>query len=316
MQSHKLLVLRFILKRLLIAVPTLLIIITAAFFMMRFAPGSPFDTDRQLPPAIEAKVMAEYGLDKPLSAQYFDYLGGLMKGDLGPSLKYKDKDVQDIIREGFPVTATIGFCALMLALTLGSLLGIFAAVRQNTGGDFAVMGLAMIGICIPIFVIGPVLSVIFGVKLGWLPSAGLYRGQMTFTHLLLPVLTLALPYTAVISRLMRASMIEVLQSGYIRTAKAKGLSSGAVIRRHGLRAAFLPIVSYLGPAAARVITGSLVIEQVFALPGIGREFVYGALSRDYTVVMGVVIVYASLIIALNLLADVLYGILDPRVKYD
>lgn len=260
--------------------------------------------------------MAEYGLDKPITAQYFDYLGNLAKGDLGPSLKYKDKDVQDIIREGFPVTATIGLSALVLALTLGSVLGIFAALRQNSRGDYMVMGLAMIGICIPIFVIGPVLSIVFGVKLGWLPSAGLYRGQMTVSHLLLPVITLALPYTAVISRLMRASMIEVLQSGYIRTAKAKGLSSVAIIRRHGLRAAILPIVSYLGPAAARVITGSLVIEQVFALPGIGREFVYGALGRDYTVVMGVVIVYASLIIALNLLADVLYGLLDPRVKYD
>lgn len=284
--------------------------------MMRFAPGSPFDTDRQLPPAIEAKVMAEYGLDKPIGAQYFDYLGGLAKGDLGPSLKYKDKDVQDIIREGFPVTATIGLCALTLALTLGSILGIFAALKQNTFGDYSVMGIAMIGICIPIFVIGPVLIVIFGVTLDWLPTGRLDRGQMTFRTLLLPVVTLALPYTAVISRLMRASMIEVLQSGYIRTAKAKGLSKIAVIRRHGLRAAFLPIVSYLGPATARVITGSLVIEQVFALPGIGREFVYGALARDYTVVMGVVIVYASLIIALNLLADVLYGVLDPRVKYD
>lgn len=284
--------------------------------MMRFAPGSPFDSDRKLPPAIEAKVMAEYGLDKSLPAQYVDYLGNLAQGDLGPSLKYKDKDVADIIKEGFPVTATIGICALALALSLGSLLGIFAALRQNSAGDYVVMGGAMIGICIPIFVVGPVLSVIFGVKLGWLPSAGLFRGHMTPQHLLLPVLTLALPYTAVISRLMRASMIEVLQSGYVQTAKSKGLSSMAVIRRHGLRAAILPIVSYLGPAAARIITGSLVIEQVFALPGIGREFVYGALARDYTVVMGVVIVYASLIISLNLLADVLYGVLDPRVKYD
>ena len=260
--------------------------------------------------------MAEYGLDKPLATQYFDYLGSLAQGDLGPSLKYKDKEVQDIIVEGFPVTATIGISALLLALVVGSVLGIFAALKQNSRGDYVVMGLAMIGICIPIFVIGPVLSIVFGVKLGWLPSAGLYRGEMRFTHLLLPVLTLALPYTAVISRLMRASMIEVLQSGYIRTAKAKGLSSVAVIRRHGLRAAVLPIVSFLGPAAAQVITGSLVIEQVFALPGIGREFVFGALGRDYTVVMGMVIVYASLIIAFNLLADVLYGILDPRVSYD
>lgn len=307
---------RFITKRLLIAIPTLLVIITAAFFMMRFAPGSPFDSERKLPPAIEKKVMAEYGLDKPVINQYFDYLGSLAKGDLGPSLKYKDKEVQDLIVEGFPVTATIGISALLLALVLGSVLGIFAALKQNSRGDYIVMGLAMIGICIPIFVIGPVLSIVFGVKLGWLPSAGLYRGEMRFTHLLLPVLTLALPYTAIISRLMRASMIEVLQSGYIRTAKAKGLSSVAVIRRHGLRAAVLPIVSFLGPAAAQVITGSLVIEQVFALPGIGREFVYGALGRDYTVVMGMVIVYASLIIAFNLLADILYGLLDPRVNYD
>lgn len=308
--------LRFIFKRLLIAIPTIFVIVAAAFFMMKAAPGSPLDSDRQLPPKIEQRMMEKYNLDKPVHEQFFLYVGDLLQGDLGPSMKYKDKDVQDLIAEGFPVTATIGVLALTLALVIGSTLGIFAALRQNTMGDYMVMGIAMIGICIPIFVVGPVLSLIFGVKLSILPTGRLSDNYTMFENLLLPVLTLSLPYIAIISRLMRASMIEVLQSNYVRTARAKGLSMVQVIRKHTLRAAFLPIVSYIGPAAARVLTGSLVIEQVFQLPGIGRQFVIGALTRDYTVVMGVVILYATLIIMLNLLADVLYGILDPRIKYE
>jgi oligopeptide transport system permease protein len=308
--------LSYILRRLLVAIPTMLVIIAVAFFMMRAAPGSPFDTERKLPPEIEANIRAHYGMDKPLIAQFGDYLGGVVTGDLGPSLKYKDKTVEEIIGEGFPVSATIGLLALTLAMIIGVTLGVMAALRQNRSQDYVVMGLAMIGICIPPFVMGPIMSLVFGVNLGWLPSGGLDAGEMTFSTLLLPVITLALPQIAIISRLTRASMVEVLRSNYVRTARAKGLSAAAVVRKHALRAGLLPLVSYLGPAAAGLITGSVVIEQVFQLPGIGRQFVIGALQRDYTVVMGVVILYAGLIILLNLLADLLYGVLDPKVKYE
>jgi oligopeptide transport system permease protein len=314
--------LRYALRRLLVAIPTLFVIITLAFFMMRAAPGSPFDLDRQLPPQIEANVMAAYGLDRPLVVQYGDYLVSVLQGDLGPSLKYRDKTVADIIGEGFPVSATIGLCSLSLGLMVGMTLGVFAALRQNGPVDFTVMGVAMVGISIPTFVIGPLLSLFFGVLLPqWtgdavgLPSGGLDRGRMTVETLALPVLTLALPQIAIISRLTRASMIEVIRSNFVRTARAKGLSEARVILRHTLRAALLPLVSYLGPALAALMTGSLVVEQVFQLPGIGRQFVIGALQRDYTVVMGVVILYASLIMLMNLIADLLYGVLDPKVKY-
>ena len=306
--------LRYALRRLLIAIPTLFVIITIAFFMMRAAPGSPFDTDRQLPAAIEQNIRAAYGMDKPLIAQYGDYLSKVVRGDLGPSLKYRDKTVTEIIAEGFPVSMTIGVASLCLAMVFGVGLGVAAALRQNRPADFGAMAVAMIGISIPTFVTGPLLALIFGVWLRVLPSGGL-QGGMSFQNLLLPVITLALPQIAIISRLTRASMIEVIRSNYIRTARAKGLSEWRVITRHAMRAALLPLVSYMGPALAALMTGSLVVEQVFQLPGIGRQFVIGALQRDYTVVMGVVILYAALIILMNLLADLLYGVLDPKVKY-
>jgi len=306
--------LRYALRRLLIAIPTLFVIITIAFFMMRAAPGSPFDTDRQLPAAIEQNIRAAYGMDKPLIAQYGDYLSKVVRGDLGPSLKYRDKTVTEIIAEGFPVSMTIGVASLLLAMVIGIGLGVAAALRQNRPADFGAMAVAMIGISIPTFVTGPLLALIFGVWLRVLPSGGL-QGGMSFQNLLLPVITLALPQIAIISRLTRASMIEVIRSNYIRTARAKGLSEWRVITRHAMRAALLPLVSYMGPALAALMTGSLVVEQVFQLPGIGRQFVIGALQRDYTVVMGVVILYAALIILMNLLADLLYGVLDPKVKY-
>ena len=306
--------LRYALRRLLIAIPTLFVIITIAFFMMRAAPGSPFDTDRQLPAAIEQNIRAAYGMDKPLIAQYGDYLSKVVRGDLGPSLKYRDKTVTEIIAEGFPVSMTIGVASLCLAMVFGVGLGVAAALRQNRPADFGAMAVAMIGISIPTFVTGPLLALIFGVWLRVLPSGGL-QGGMSFQNLLLPIITLALPQIAIISRLTRASMIEVIRSNYIRTARAKGLSEWRVITRHAMRAALLPLVSYMGPALAALMTGSLVVEQVFQLPGIGRQFVIGALQRDYTVVMGVVILYAALIILMNLLADLLYGVLDPKVKY-
>jgi len=306
----------FLVRRLLVAIPTVFLIITLAFFLMRSAPGSPFDLERPIPEAIKVRLAEKFHLDKPIAVQFGYYLKDLSRGDLGPSMKYKDKTVSNIIAEGFPVSATLGLSAMGLAVLIGSLLGGFAALKQNQAGDYAVMGIAMTGISIPPFVTGPVLALVFGLYLGWLPTAGLDRGQLTFTHLLLPVITLALPQIAIISRLMRASMIETLRSNYIRTAYAKGLPGYAVIVRHALRAAVLPLISYLGPATAALLTGSIVVEQIFALPGIGRQFVMGALQRDYTVVMGVVILYASLIIILNLVADLLYGALDPKVRYD
>jgi len=307
----------FVLRRFSVAIPTILVIITVAFFMMRVAPGGPFDLERPMPEETRQLIEARYGLDKPLIFQYFDYMGNLFQGDLGPSLKLRDKNVAEIIAEGFPVSATIGLFSMLLAIGLGTLLGSIAALKQNSGTDFSVMTFAMVGISIPPFVMGPILALVFGLYMGWVPTGGLDpRYGMTPDRLILPVITLALPQIAIIARLMRASMIEVVRSNYIRTARAKGLSAPAVIIRHALRSAILPLVSYLGPASAAVISGSLVIERVFQLPGIGKHFVDAALQRDYTVVMGVVIVYATLIIVLNLLADLLYGVLNPKVKYE
>jgi len=307
----------FITRRILIAIPTILVIITLAFFMMRIAPGGPFDLERPMPEEIRQNVLAAYGMDQPVWKQYVDYLGGLLRGDLGPSLKFRDKDVADIIAEGFPISATVGLLSMSLAVVIGTLFGAIAALRQNTAADYGVVAFATVGIVIPPFVVGPILALTIGIYLGWLPSGGLDpRSGMTIDRLILPVVTLALPQIAIISRLMRASMIEVIRSNYIRTARAKGLSEPAVIFKHALRSAILPLVSYLGPASAALLTGSIVIEQVFSLPGIGRQFVFAALQRDYTVVMGVVILYASLIIILNLVADLLYAALNPKVKYD
>ncbi|EAP89108.1 MAG: oligopeptide transporter permease [Oceanicaulis sp.] len=307
----------YIARRILVAIPTLLVIITLAFFMMRFAPGGPFDLERPMPEQTRQNLLASYGMDQPVAKQYLDYLVDLAQFDLGPSLKFRDKTVAQIISEGFPVSATVGLLSMALAVIVGTALGSIAALRQNTAADYGVVGFATVGIVIPPFVVGPILALVIGIYLGWLPSGGLDpRHGMTLERLILPVVTLALPQIAIISRLMRASMIEVIRSNFIRTARAKGLSPFAVITRHALRAAILPLVSYLGPATAALLTGSIVIEQVFSLPGVGRQFVFAALQRDYTVVMGVVILYASLIILLNLIADLLYAVLNPKVKFD
>jgi oligopeptide transport system permease protein len=304
--------LRFIGRRLLVAIPTLLLVITLAFFMMRAAPGGPFDTDRKLSPEIERNVMARYGMDRPLPAQYASYLAGVARGDLGPSLKYKDKSVLQILRENAPVSLRLGGLAIALAAVVGVSLGVLAAARQNGGVDHLVMGVAVLGLCIPTFVTAPLLVLAFASRLGWLPGGGWNDGA--WRNLVMPVVVLALPQIAVISRLTRAGMVEVLRSNYIRTARAKGLPERRIVTRHALRAALLPLVSYLGPACAGLLTGSLVVEKIFNLPGLGKFFVISALQRDYTVVMGMVIVYAGLILLLNLLADVLYAALDPRVR--
>ncbi|MEM6852506.1 MAG: ABC transporter permease subunit, partial [Pseudomonadota bacterium] len=269
-------------------------------------------TDRNLIPEIEENLRAKYGLDDPLPVQFVSYLGDVLQGDFGPSFKYKDFTVSQLIADGAPVSFTLGASALLLAIGVGGVLGTFAALHQNKPGDYGVMAVAMAGICVPTFVTAPLLTLLFGVSLGWLPVAGWGNGDVR--HLILPVVTLALPQIAVVARLMRGSMIEVMRANFIRTARAKGLSSTEIVWRHALRAAALPLVSYVGPAAAALLTGSLVVEQIFGLPGVGRYFVIGALNRDYTLVMGVVILYATLIIALNMLADVAYGWLDPKVR--
>ena len=303
---------RFLLRRLVVAIPTLFVVITVAFFMMRAAPGNPFDLDRKLPPEIEANVKKKFHMDEPLIAQYGRYLGGIVQGDFGPSLKYQDKSVLQVLEENYRVSLTLGLSAIFFAALIGLTLGVLAALRQNGLLDYSVMGIAILGVCISTFVTAPLLQLVFGSKLGWLPIAGWDNGAIK--NLILPVIVLALPQIAIISRLTRAGMIEVLHSNYVRTARAKGLPEGRIVTRHALRAAILPLVSYLGPACAGLLTGSLVVEKIFNLPGLGKFFVLSALQRDYTVVMGMVIIYATLILTLNLLADLLYAVLDPRVR--
>jgi len=313
--------LSYAIKRILGAIPTLFVIITLAFFMMRLAPGGPFDSNRRLPPEIEHNIEAAYNLDKPVYEQYFIYLGRLAHLDFGPSFKNKDFTVTQLIDAGLPVSAKLGLSAILIAIFLGTLLGTIAALNQNRATDYGVMTLAMIGITIPTFVTAPILTLIFGVYgvsvFGFdltLPVGGWNDGALR--NMILPVIVLALPQVAIISRLVRGSMVEVLRSNYVRTARAKGVPDRLVVMRHALRAAILPLVSYLGPAVAGILTGSLIVEQIFGLPGIGRYFVEGALDRDYTLVMGVMIYYAAFVIVLNLVADILYGVLDPRVRYD
>ncbi len=305
---------RYVFRRLVSAIPTLLIIVTIAFFMMRIAPGGPFDQERNLPPEIEANVLRAYGLDKPLVEQYLDYVGSLLRGDFGPSFEFRDFTVNDLIFGGFPASLQIGSAALLLAVLFGVTLGTIAALRQNSRVDYFVMAAAMTGIAIPNFVMAPLLTLILGVHLSLLPVAG--WGDGALVNKILPVVALALPQIAYISRLTRGSMVEVLNSNYIRTARAKGLREKLVVNRHALKGALLPVVSYLGPATAAVVTGSVVIETIFEVPGIGRYFVLGALNRDYPLVMGTVIFYAMLIIVLNLVVDMLYAWLDPKVRLD
>ncbi|KAA9131643.1 oligopeptide ABC transporter permease OppB [Marinihelvus fidelis] len=299
-------------RRLLGLLPTLLLLITIVFFMVRVAPGGPFDAEKALPPEIQANLEARYHLDEPLIQQYFRYLGQVLRFDFGPSFQYRDWTVNELIAQGFPVSLTIGALALLLALAIGVPVGVVAALRQNSVTDYSVMGLAMLGVSIPNFVVAPILILLFAVYAGWLPAGGWEGG---WTQLVLPVVTLALPVIAYIARLTRGSMIEVLHSNFIRNARAKGLPERQVILGHALKPALLPVISYLGPATAGLITGSVVIERIFAIPGLGSYFVQGALNRDYTLVMGVVIFYGFLIIVLNFIVDLLYVWLNPRVRY-
>ena len=297
-------------RRLLGAIPTLLILIASAFLMIRAAPGGPFDTERKLLPEIEANLRAAYHLDEPLYQQFGRYLYGLAHFDFGPSFQYRDYTVTELIVTGFPVSLKLGGLAMLLALVAGVAAGCLAAFNQNTRIDYGVTALSMTGISIPSFVMAPLLVLVFAVYLHWLPAGGLGDAS----NLVLPVVALALPQIAYVARLTRGSMIEVLRSNFIRTARAQGLSTAQIVLRHALKPALLPVVSYLGPATALVITGSVVVEQIFGVPGIGRFFVTGALNRDYTLVMGVVVFYGVLIVAFNFLVDLAYAWLDPKVK--
>jgi oligopeptide transport system permease protein len=304
--------LRLTLKRLLDAIPTLLVLVAVSFFMIRAAPGGPFDAERRLPPQVEANLRQAYHLDEPLPWQFARYLGNLVRGDFGPSFQYRDRTVTELIATGFPVSLRVGGLAMLVAMLAGVAIGTLAALRQNRATDYVAMTLAMTGISVPNFVMAPLLVLVFAVLLRWLPAGGL--GDGGFANLVLPVLTLALTQVAYVARLTRGSMIEVLRSNYIRTARAQGLPMRTIILRHALKPALVPVISYLGPALAAVITGSVVIEQIFGLPGLGRFFVQGALNRDYTLVMGVVIFYGALIILGNFVVDLLYGWLDPRAR--
>ena len=304
--------LSYALRRLLVAVPTLFVIVTVSFLLIRVAPGGPFDLIPDLDPAAAENLRKAYDLDKPLVQQYGNYLLRLANGDLGPSLAYRDRNVAELIAEGLPVSAQLGLTAIAVGLFFGMLCGIVAALRKNTAVDFTIMAIAMTGVAIPTFVTAPLLTLFFGLYLGWLPLSGWNNGQ--FAHIVLPVVALALPTIAGIARITRGSMLESLNADYVRTARAKGLPEWKVIARHVLRPACMPVVSYLGPAIAGAMTGSVVIETIFGLPGIGRAFVEGALNRDYSLILGIVIIYATLIILLNLLADIIYGYLDPRVR--
>jgi len=307
-------VLQFAIKRLFGAVPTLLLITTVSFFMMRAAPGGPFDKERIVPPEIEARLKHAYHLDESLPLQFLRYLGNLLRGDFGPSFQYKDFTVTELIWGGFPVSLRLGALAIILALVVGVAAGAIAALRQNSRADYTVMGVAMTGIMVPNFVLAPLLTLVFGLWLSWLPVGGWETGDLR--HTILPVIALSLYQISCIARLTRGSMIEVLRTNYIRTARAKGLPEHIAIARHALKAALLPVISFLGPAIINTITGSIVVEQIFGIPGIGRYFVQAALNRDYTLVMGVTIFYGVLIILANLAVDLTYGLLDPRIRYD
>jgi oligopeptide transport system permease protein len=280
--------------------------------MVHAAPGGPFDSERRLPPAIEANIKEAYHLDESLPKQFYRYLRGVVRGDLGPSYRYRDFTVSELIGDAIPVTMRIGLLAILLALVVGISAGLAAALRKNTLLDRLVTGIAMIGISVPVFVLAPVMVLIFAVTLNWLPAS--FAGSGGADRLVLPVVALALPQVAYIARLTRASLIDVMNSDFVRTARAQGLKTSSIVRYHALKPAMLPLVSYLGPTFAAVLTGSVVVEQVFGIPGVGRFLVTAATNRDFTLVLGITIFYSAMIISLNLVVDLLYAFLDPRIR--
>ncbi|KHJ55729.1 ABC transporter [Aureimonas altamirensis] len=305
---------RFVSHRLMSAVPTVFIVVTLSFFLMRLAPGGPFNLERPLPPATMANIMATFQLDQPLHVQYGTYLKNALTGDFGPSYIYRDYTVAELIMQALPYSITLGLWALAFALVGGVTAGVIAALRQNGWVDYAVMSVATVGVTIPNFVVGPLMSLVFAVILSLVPAGG--WGDGGFRNLVLPVIALGLPQLAVFARLTRGSMIEALRTDHIRTARAYGLPARSVVVTHAMRGAMLPVVSYLAPCCAALLTGSTVVETIFTIPGVGRYFVEGALNRDYTLVMGTVILISVFIIVFNLLVDILYALLDPRIRHD
>ncbi|MBA3849730.1 MAG: ABC transporter [Opitutus sp.] len=304
--------LRFALRRLLQTIPVMFCIVTATFFMVRFVPGGPFTAEKAIPPEILRNLEAHYGLDQPLWKQYANYLGHLARGDLGPSFKYTNRSVNEIIGEKLPVSLELGGWALLIALLLGLPLGVLAAVKRNSIVDYVCSAVGMIGICVPTFVLGPLLALAFGIHLRWFNVSGWYEAG----DRILPAVTLGFVYAAYIMRLTRGGMLEVLHQDFIRTARAKGASETRIVLKHALRGGLLPVVSFLGPAIAGILTGSFVIETIFQIPGLGREFVNSAFNRDYTLVLGTVILYAGLIVVMNLLVDVVQVWLNPKLKFE
>lgn len=303
----------YAMRRVLSAIPIALIAITVCFFILRLAPGGPFDGDRALPPTTLANLRAHYDLDKPLWEQYFIYIGRLLQGDLGPSMVYNDFTVSQMLAIGLPFTLMLGFTAFIIATAVGMVAGSLAAVNQNRWPDYTLVAMVMVGLVIPNFLMGSLLQLIFAVYLKWVPAGGWRPGQ--WINLVLPITVLALPHAGRIARLMRGSMIEVLGTNYVRTARSKGLGDRLILARHALKPALIPVVSYLGPGLSYLLTGSLVVEQIFALPGIGKYFITGALNRDYGLVLGTTILYLFIILALNLVVDLVYAWLDPKVRY-
>jgi len=306
---------KYLIRRFLSLFPTMFLIVTFSFFIMRAAPGSPFASEKKVSDEVIAAKMHKYGMDKPLIIQYFNYLGNVCKGDLGPSLKNKDHTVNQLIGASMPNSMLLGVISLAIALVLGLTAGLISAVKQNSWADYSFMSLATIGISVPTFVIAPVAVLLFAMRLHWLPSSGWITGSNGAKTLILPAMCLAFPYFSSISRLTRSSVLEVLRSDYVRTAHAKGLKKSVVLVRHVLRGALLPIVTYLGPAFAGIVTGSVVMEQIFLIPGIGNHFVKSALNRDYFLILGTVIVYSLILVLMNFIVDILYGLLDPRISY-
>lgn len=304
--------LRFTFRRLLQIIPVLWIIITATFFMIRFVPGGPFTAEKAVTPEILRNLEAHYGLDKPLYRQYFDYMGSLLRGDLGPSFKYPNRTVNEIISDKLPTSLELGFVSLAVALVLGITLGTLAAVKRNTWLDYMCSSSAMIGICVPTFVLGPLFVLTFAIHFQWLNASGWYGPS----DRILPCLTLGCVYAAYIARLTRGGMLEVLNQDYIRTARAKGAGELRVVFKHAMRGGLLPVISFLGPGIAGILTGSFVIETIFQIPGLGREFVNSAFNRDYTLVLGTVILYATLIVVLNLVVDIVQIWLNPKLKFE